>query len=154
MPREMTTPEGPFYSTLDADSEGDEGKFYVWTLEEIDAVLGDDAPLFSSVYGVRAGGNWTTRTTRRRRRTSSTANTPFAELAAWAQTDEAELTAKLAACRAKLFAVRAKRVRPGLDDKMLTAWNGLMITAFATAAAVLDEPRVRERRRRRRPTSS
>jgi uncharacterized protein YyaL (SSP411 family) len=138
--REMTAAEGPFYSTLDADSEGEEGKFYVWSREEIDRVLGPtDAELFSSCYGVRREGNWEDPhhpgggPKNILHRTKS-----FAQLAQTHGLSEARLKTFLAECRQKLFAARGNRVRPGLDDKALTSWNGLMITAFATAAQVLD----------------
>jgi uncharacterized protein YyaL (SSP411 family) len=130
--REMTSPEGPFFSTLDADSEGVEGKYYVWTAAEIDAVLGDDAPLFRDVYGITAEGNWEHGNNILHRTQT------FAELARRHNVDEADLRRRLGAARKKLFEVRNQRVRPGLDDKMLTSWNGLMIGALAFASAVLD----------------
>ena len=139
--REMTSPEGPFYSTLDADSEGEEGKFYVWTQAEIERVLGSsDARLFGACYGVEPGGNWedphdpgTPKNILHRTKT-------LAQLADQHGIGEPQLRDFLAECRHKLFDVRSRRIRPGLDNKSLTAWNGLMITAFATAASVLDEP--------------
>jgi uncharacterized protein YyaL (SSP411 family) len=137
--REMTSPEGPFYSTLDADSEGKEGKFYTWTAEEVERVLGKaDADLFGEVYGVEPEGNWEESPGRgwnilHRAKT-------FAQSARLLNMPEPELRAKLAECRRKLFAARAGRVRPALDDKALTAWNGLMIAALARAAWTLDEP--------------
>jgi uncharacterized protein YyaL (SSP411 family) len=140
--REMTAPAGPFYSTLDADSEGEEGKFYVWSREEIDRVLGaTDAELFASCYGVRREGNWEDPhhpgggPKNILHRTKS-----FAQLAQTHGLSESRLKEFLAECRQKLFKVRNGRVRPGLDDKALTSWNGLMITAFASAAQVLDKP--------------
>jgi uncharacterized protein YyaL (SSP411 family) len=140
--REMTSPQGPFCSTLDADSEGEEGKFYVWTQAEIERVLGAaDAGLFLSSYGVQPGGNWEdphhpgTGPKNILHRTKS-----FAELAQMHGLPEPRLRAFLAECRQRLFVVRSGRVRPGLDDKALTSWNALMITAFATAAQVLDRP--------------
>jgi uncharacterized protein YyaL (SSP411 family) len=140
--REMTSPEGAFYSTLDADSEGVEGKFYVWTEEEIEQVLGKaDAAVFNAVYGVEPDGNWhdphghapERANILHRRKT-------FAQAAKLHGTSEDDLLALLACCREKLFAVRGKRVRPGLDDKALTSWNALMIGALAHAAQVLDNP--------------
>jgi uncharacterized protein YyaL (SSP411 family) len=133
--REMTSPEGPFYSTLDADSEGQEGKFYVWTQQEIGQVLGtDDAALFASVYGVEPEGNWEHgRNILHRVKT-------LEQYARLHGLDREELRSRLARMRAKLFEARTRRVRPGLDDKALTAWNGLMIGAVAFGASVLDRP--------------
>jgi uncharacterized protein YyaL (SSP411 family) len=140
--REMTSPEGPFFSTLDADSEGQEGKFYVWTAGEIEAVLGkDDAALFARVYGVDSDGNWHDPTGHAPPNTNILHRTKtFAQSARLEGMPEDELRRRLADCRHKLFEARSKRVRPGLDDKVLTAWNGLMIAAFARAAQTLDEP--------------
>ncbi|MFO0929362.1 MAG: thioredoxin domain-containing protein [Gemmataceae bacterium] len=143
--REMTSPDGPFYSTLDADSEGEEGKFYVWRAEEIEAALGADATLFNACYGVSPKGNWADPHHPGVPKNILHRTQSFAELAARCGTTEAELRATLAAGRAKLLAVRERRVRPGLDDKTLTAWNGLMITALATAAAVVGRPEYAER---------
>jgi uncharacterized protein YyaL (SSP411 family) len=136
--REMTSPEGPFYSTLDADSEGEEGKFYVWKQEEIDAILGPAAPLFSSVYNVSPKGNWADPHAPDEPKNILHLTASFAELAQRHGLTEADLRKRLALCRQELFLEREKRVRPGLDDKCLTAWNGLMINALATAASVLD----------------
>ncbi len=117
---------GGFAATLDADSEGEEGKFYVWSEAEIDAILGADAALFKQVYDVKPGGNWEDKTILNR------LDNP--ELA-----DE-ETEAKLAECRKRLVDERAKRVWPGWDDKVLADWNGLMISALAEAGAVFDRP--------------
>jgi uncharacterized protein YyaL (SSP411 family) len=133
--REMTSPEGPFYSTLDADSEGTEGKFYVWTQAEIEGVLGkEDAALFNAVYGVEPDGNWEHGQNILHRVKT------FAQYARLHGIEEAELRARMERCRQKLFEVREKRVRPGLDNKTLTSWNGLMIGALAMAGAVLERP--------------
>jgi uncharacterized protein YyaL (SSP411 family) len=117
--REMTHPQGGFYSSLDADSEHEEGKFYVWSEEEIDRVLGTSAPLFKRFYDVSAEGNWEGKNILNRLR--------HLELA------DAETEAQLARCRDLLFKARTPRVRPGLDDKVLADWNGLMIAALAEA---------------------
>jgi uncharacterized protein YyaL (SSP411 family) len=122
--REMTHPEGGFFSSLDADSEGEEGKFYVWTVEELDQCLGADATLFKAAYDAKPGGNWEGHTILNR------SNAP--DFAA----DDIE--ARLARCRETLLAARAKRVRPGLDDKILADWNGLMIAALAHAGTVFE----------------
>ncbi len=140
--RELTRAEGPFMSTLDADSEGLEGKFYVWTEDEIVAVLGKaDADLFNSVYGVAPLGNWHDPHGHAPSRSNVLHRVKaFDQIARLLDMPEPELRARLDACRQKLFEAREKRVRPGRDDKTLTAWNGLMIAAFAQAAQVLDDP--------------
>jgi uncharacterized protein len=124
--REMTTPEGAFCASLDADSEGEEGKFYVWSLAEITAVLGeDDATFFAAHYDVTPGGNFEGHNILNRLK-----HLPRS------MDDEK----KLAAMREKLLATRAKRVRPGLDDKVLADWNGLMIAALVNAGLGFEEP--------------
>jgi uncharacterized protein YyaL (SSP411 family) len=122
----MLTEEGGFASSLDADSEHEEGKFYVWSAAEIVAVLGARAELFNRFYDVTPEGNWEGRTILNR-------------LQAQAPADP-ETEDELAACRVRLFAVRENRVRPGWDDKVLADWNGLMIAAMANAGLVFDRP--------------
>jgi uncharacterized protein YyaL (SSP411 family) len=117
--REMTGPEGGFYSALDADSEGVEGKFYVWTLDEMLDALGDDADAALRWFGASAGGNFESKNI----------------LESRGPEPPPEVRARI---RATLLAVRTPRVRPGLDDKRLTAWNALMISALAEAGAVLE----------------
>jgi uncharacterized protein len=124
--REMLTAEGAFSSSLDADSEHEEGKFYVWSDGEIDRLLGERASRFKEFYDVTPGGNWEGHTIPNRLGHLSLAD-PATE-------------AELAACRAVLFHARAERVRPGLDDKVLADWNGLMIAALAEAALVFERP--------------
>jgi uncharacterized protein YyaL (SSP411 family) len=123
--REMTSPDGAFYSATDADSEGVEGKFFVWSQKEIEDVLGPggDAARFMRYYGVTAGGNF-----------------EGENILNVAHPDEREHAA-LAAARAKLYEVRARRVPPLRDDKILAAWNGLMISGLAVAGRLLGEPR-------------
>jgi uncharacterized protein YyaL (SSP411 family) len=124
--REMTTPQGAFAASLDADSEGEEGRFYVWSLAEIERTLGkDDAALFAQNYDVSAQGNFE----------GHNILHLLDVCAVYPSTEE-----RLAPMRAKLLAVRAKRVRPGLDDKVLADWNGLMIAALVNAGLMLDEP--------------
>ena len=125
--REMTVEGGAFAASLDADSEGEEGRFYVWSEAEIDSVLGSDAVLFKSVYDVSAHGNWEETNILNR---LSRADEPFS--------DEEEKS--LEPLRHKLFSARAPRIRPGFDDKVLSDWNGLMIAALAEAGATFDEP--------------
>ena len=127
--REMvnqTPPGGGFSATIDADSEGEEGKFYVWSEAEIDSLLGGDAALFKAAYDVRPDGNWEGKTILNRTRD--------------AELKDAETEARLAARRGILFDVRSRRIAPGLDDKVLADWNGLMIGALARAAAVFSRP--------------
>jgi uncharacterized protein YyaL (SSP411 family) len=115
---------GAFAASEDADSEGEEGRFYVWTETEIDALLGADSPAFKSAYDVTAGGNWEGHNILHR-------VTPPGDAAA---------EAALARARDVLFAARAHRVRPGRDDKVLADWNGLAIAALARAGAVFARP--------------
>jgi uncharacterized protein YyaL (SSP411 family) len=129
--REMTSPPGAFYSTQDADSEGVEGKFFVWTEREIRDILGGDADLFNAVYDVTPGGNWEGHTILHRPKADE-------QDAALLKIDVEELRRKLAVMRRKLFDMRSRRVWPGRDEKILTSWNGLMIAAFAKAGAVFD----------------
>lgn len=130
--REMTSPEGGFYSTQDADSEGIEGKFFVWSAEEIEQVLGQDrAQVFTYVYDVTPEGNWEGHNILHRAKTD-------AQDARLLQMDEITMRNLIEECRAALFAVRERRVKPGRDDKVLTSWNGLMIQALARAGAVLE----------------
>jgi uncharacterized protein YyaL (SSP411 family) len=132
--REMTSPEGPFYSTQDADSEGVEGKFFVWTLEEIQKVLGtEEAELFADIYDITSEGNWEGHNIPRRSRT-------YEQEAKLHHLAEDDLRRRLEVSKRKLFEVRGARVRPGRDEKILTAWNALMIAAFAHAAQVLERP--------------
>jgi uncharacterized protein YyaL (SSP411 family) len=132
--REMTSPEGPFYSTQDADSEGVEGKFFVWSAAEVESVLGKElADPFTYVYDVTPEGNWEGHNILHRMKT-------HAQDARLLRMPEPELRDKLTQAKRKLFEVRSRRVWPGRDDKVLTAWNGLMIGAFAQAAQVLDNP--------------
>jgi uncharacterized protein YyaL (SSP411 family) len=122
--REMIADGGGFAATLDADSEGVEGKYYVWSEAEIDSLLGADSSVFKGYYDVRPGGNWEGHTILNR------THRPL-----WP--DEAT-DAKLAECRRTLLAARDKRVRPGWDDKVLADWNGMMIAAMAQAGVVFE----------------
>ena len=123
--REMVAEGGGFAASLDADSEGEEGKFYVWTQAEIDAALPANlAEPFKRAYDVTAEGNWEGKTILHRNRAP--------------ELGDAESEARLAEARALLFKIRSKRVRPGWDDKVLADWNGMMIAALAEAGAVFD----------------
>ena len=124
--REMITPEGAFCASLDADSEGEEGKFYVWSLDEVTSALGsDEAAFFAAHYDVTAEGNFEGHNILNRLK-----HIPRS------MEDEQRLTPS----REKLLSLREKRVRPGLDDKILADWNGLMIAALVNAGLALDEP--------------
>ncbi|HEX7981447.1 MAG TPA: thioredoxin domain-containing protein, partial [Gemmatimonadaceae bacterium] len=124
--REMTSPEGGFYSSLDADSEGEEGKFYVWSSGELDSLLGADAPLVKAYYGATAGGNF---------EGSNILNIPAdpSEIAQRFHIDIATQSAAIARANQTLMQRRSQRVRPGCDDKILAAWNGLALRGIVEA---------------------
>jgi uncharacterized protein YyaL (SSP411 family) len=134
---EMRHGDGGFFSSQDADSEGVEGKFYVWSADEVRDILADDASLFMRMYDVTDSGNWEGHNILR---LSSRAS----DVAAKSGLDEAGFESRIAPARQKLYEVRSKRVWPGLDDKVLTAWNGLMLAAFAEAAQALDRQDYRD----------
>ena len=130
--RDMTSPEGGFYSAEDADSEGVEGKFYVWTPAEIrEALEPEEAELAMRYWGVTEAGNF------EGKNILNVPQDPETVAAAFGISQD-ELGEQIGKARSKLFAVREQRVRPGLDDKVLAAWNGLMLRAFALASRVLD----------------
>jgi uncharacterized protein len=136
--REMTHPDGGFYSSLDADSEGEEGKFYVWSLDEIRELLKEDSEFFEAAYGITAPGNWEGRTVLQRALDDDSLAVRFPGLSAGTGKLGIEtIPIKLAESHAKLLAARATRIRPGTDDKILTAWNGLMLAAVAEVARVI-----------------
>ncbi len=140
--RDMTSPEGAFYSAEDADSEGEEGLFYLWTLPEVEAVLGaDDAAFAASVWKLSADGNYADEASGRR----TGANIPHldmshAERAKALGIEQDAFDKRLESCRSRLFNAREKRVHPLKDDKVLADWNGLMAAAMAAAGRVFDEP--------------
>ncbi|WP_100181821.1 thioredoxin domain-containing protein [Candidatus Nitrosotenuis aquarius] len=129
--REMTSPEGGFYSALDADSEGEEGKFYVWSKKEVSQILGKDADVFCLYYDVTDGGNFEGHTI---------LNNSIATSAVAFHTGITEDAVRsiIAESSKKLLDVRSKRIRPGLDDKIITSWNALMVSAFAKGYRVTD----------------
>jgi uncharacterized protein YyaL (SSP411 family) len=130
--REMTDPLGGFYSTQDADSERVEGKFFVWTLAEVETLLGKrDAALFAAYYNVTPDGNF-------EGANILNIKQDLAEVAAREKLTVEELKATLGKARKTLFATREKRVKPARDEKVLTSWNGLMLASFAEAGAILD----------------
>ena len=141
--RDMTSPEGGFYSAEDADSEGEEGKFYVWSVAEIGKILPKkDAELVQKVYGFEGEGNFVEQATGKRTGANIIhLKKPLEEVAKDFGMAGREFEGQLEEIRKKLFAVREKRVHPHKDDKILTDWNGLMIAALAKGAAVLGEPK-------------
>ncbi|MEX0862501.1 thioredoxin domain-containing protein [Nitrosopumilus sp.] len=130
--REMTSPEGGFYSAYDADSEGVEGKFYVWKKSEIKEILGSDADLFCLYYDVTDGGNWEGNNILCNNLNASTVAFNFG-------ISESEVHKIVKSCGEKLLKARSTRVPPGLDDKILVSWNSLMITAFAKGYRVTND---------------
>jgi uncharacterized protein len=131
--KEMTHPDGGFYSATDADSEGVEGKFFVWTPEEVAEAIGDrgNARQFCACYDVTAEGNWEHKSIPNRMR-------PLDEVAKELNVTIDELKDTMRRVRPRMYAARQRRIPPGLDDKIITAWNGMMISAMAEAARVLD----------------
>ncbi|HSL42801.1 MAG TPA: thioredoxin domain-containing protein [Anaerolineales bacterium] len=128
--REMTHPNGGFYSSLDADSEGEEGKFYVWTHDEIEQILGPDFEFFKTAYGITPQGNWEGKTILQRALDDSSLGAHF-------KLDRETVHRKLAESHSRLLDVRNTKVRPGTDDKVLVMWNALALMAFAEAGRYL-----------------
>ena len=131
--REMRHPDGGFYATQDADSEGEEGKFFVWTKAEVDEQLADDARLFCRYYDVTEAGNWESGNNILHLTVSQE------QLASLFQQDVATVGEKLEAARRTLFAAREQRIKPFRDEKILTAWNGLMLSGMIDAASMLGD---------------
>jgi hypothetical protein len=132
--REMTSSEGGFYSAYDADSEGVEGKFYVWTKREIKEILGNDADIFCLYFDVTDGGNWEGNSILCNNLNPSTIAFNFG-------ISEQKVSEIITSCSKKLLEIRSKRISPGLDDKVLVSWNSLMITAFAKGYRVTNDVR-------------
>lgn len=130
--REMTAKNGAFYSALDADSEGEEGKFYVWNKEELQNILGDDFNLVSEYYNINSKGKWEGHYILLRDKSNK-------EIAEKFNLSETELIEKINAINKQLLKERAKRIRPGLDDKTLTSWNALMLKGYVDAYQVFNE---------------
>jgi len=135
--REMTHSQGGFYSSLDADSENQEGKYYIWKRDEIRELLSEESVFFEAAYGITEQGNWEGVTVLQRALDDKTLASRFGV------TPE-EVFAKLEACHGLLLAARVNRIRPATDDKVLTAWNGFALAALAEAARFLGEPGKRE----------
>ena len=125
--RDMASPEGGFYSAEDADSEGEEGKFYLWTRDEIMEILGEaDGQLFCNYYNITVQGNFKGKNIPNRLH---------------AQADVNEYESQILPLRQQVFNSRERRIRPYKDDKILTSWNGLMIAAMAMGGRILQEPK-------------
>ena len=139
--REMTSPDGGFYSTQDADSEGHEGKFFVWTVEEIREALGNDAELFITYYNVTSEGNF------EGKNILNITNT-LEDVAGKLRIQVTNAQQILERGRRTLFEIRERRVKPDRDEKILTAWNGLMLPGFAEAGAILNRADYTEAARR------
>jgi hypothetical protein len=136
--RDMTDENGGFYSAEDADSEGEEGKFYIWSHKEIMDVLGQDAgTIFCTYYNVKEGGNFSSHETYHVG--LNILHTPIsdAQVASVLKISEQELADELSRSKKTMLDHRSKRIRPGLDDKILTSWNGMMLSGFAQAYQVL-----------------
>ncbi len=148
--RDLISPEGGFFSSEDADSDGQEGMFYLWKRDELDAVLGkDDAALFAHCYNVRPEGNFDSPETRHAGMNILRRAWPIdPHEAVFCGMEATALEAALEPMRTRLFNVRAQRARPGRDDKAIASWNGMMIAAFARGAQALHEPRYAEAARR------
>lgn len=142
---EMTDEAGGFHSTEDADSEGQEGKFYIWSWDELQAVLGsEDAALFAAYYNIDKLGNFSSHEDYHVGFNVPHVARDPARTAAILEIPLETMETRIAEMRAKLFAVRATRVRPGLDDKVIAAWNGLMISALARGYQVLEDAAYRD----------
>ncbi len=135
---QLAHPDGGFYSSLDADSEGEEGRYYVWSKDEILAILADQSmpEVFLAAYGVSQGGNWDGKNVLQRALDD-------ASLAARFKIDKTTVAEQLTAGHRKLLAARERRTPPATDDKIITAWNALMLQAFSGASRYLSDPRKR-----------
>jgi len=146
--RDMSDPVGGFYSAEDADSDGEEGKFYLWTTAELRSVLGDDADLAISFFGVKDAGNFIPEGAPDQGGANENvlyrSVTVSREAAAMGVSEDA-LEKRIESIRGRLFAAREARVHPAKDDKVMTDWNGLMIAALAKAARAFDEPQYARR---------
>ena len=150
--RDMTAPTGGFYSAEDADSEGEEGKFYLWTEEQIYQILGDkEADFVINVYNLEKSGNFAEKdlgTAQKKGKNILYLKKQPGKISSKVKISEKEREKRLEAARKVLFAAREKRIHPHKDDKILTDWNGLMIAALAKGAQVFDEPAYAEAAKR------
>jgi uncharacterized protein len=140
--RDMTDENGGFYSAEDADSDGEEGKFYVWTQDEIERILGEDAAWFTKFYNVEKNGNFVDEATQQKSGVNILhLRDSLSVFAAESKIPLDTLRGKIESAREKLYLQREKRIHPYKDDKILTDWNGLMIAALAAAGRIFEEPR-------------
>ena len=130
---ELLSEEGGFYAALDADSEGEEGKYYVWQKKEVDAILGQDAALFCAFFDITEQGNWEEKNILRMLE-------PIGDFAEAKGLEKEQFEQTIQLCLQKLSVQRKKRIKPSLDDKILLGWNALMLQSIAKAAVVLKEP--------------
>ncbi len=138
--RDMTDSSGGFYSAQDADSEGEEGKFYLWSLKEVNKILGKDSALFKDIYKLKKIGNFRDETTGQYTgQNILNRDKEIEKIASQHGISLKKLKMKMDASRKKLFSVRKKRIHPQKDDKILTDWNGLMIAALAKGGSLLDD---------------
>ncbi len=138
--RDMTSPDGGFYSAEDADSEGEEGKFYLWKEEEIKSILKEDSEFFIKIFGIENDGNWIDQMRGGKNGTNILHLKKYLKVsAAELNLSVAELEQKIKQAKVKLFDYREKRIHAFKDDKILTDWNGLMISALAKASQVFDD---------------
>jgi len=138
--RDLKAPNGGFYSAEDADSEGEEGKFYTWTLGELQAALGEEASFFAEIYNIKKEGNFNVEITGQKDgRNITHLLKKYSTLAKEHSLSEEEIREKINALRERLFHQRNQRIHPHKDDKILTDWNGLMIAAFSIAARAFDD---------------
>jgi hypothetical protein len=144
--RDMKSPEGAFYSAEDAESEGEEGKFYVWSRDEWMEVLGEeDGRLFGEIFNIREDGNYQDEATGRRTGANIPhLSRPLAEEACARDIEPERLRERWDSARQRLLSARSKRVRPHRDDKIVTAWNGLLIASLSTAFMALQEEQLRD----------
>ncbi len=138
--RDLASPEGGFYSAEDADSEGEEGKFYLWTLDEVKQVTQEDADLAIKLFGVKAEGNYFEPSNGKTGKNILHLSVPLEQVAAESNLTVDQLIRRLARINKKLFQARKKRVSPAKDDKILVDWNGLMIAALARAYQIFGNP--------------
>ena len=137
--RDLAAPEGGFFSAQDADSEGEEGKFYLWTIDQVlDTLPAADAELAMHIYGLKPEGNFQEANGKNILHIAE----PLEELAPYEGLTLQELIDRIHGIRQTLFEARKKRVPPATDEKVLTDWNGMMIAALAKAGKTLKEPRV------------
>jgi uncharacterized protein YyaL (SSP411 family) len=134
---ELLSSEGGFYAALDADSEGEEGKYYVWQKNEVEAILGENAELFCAFFDITEQGNWEEKNILRNLHS-------IEDFAITRGLDQEQFEKTIQQCLQKLFNQRSNRIKPSLDDKIILSWNTLMLQSIAKAAVVLQEPAYKE----------